>query len=147
MALTRTRITTAVPVFSVAECTNPFAPLNEPLAFSSFDFETKKEYGDFNLSTGTFTVNKAGMFQFTFTGLVYICNVGTPTHQFELMVDDQSESIAFVNLSGLEAFQPVVISALLQLKVGQKVSIIRVTGGLFEVPKTRCTCFSSSFFT
>ena len=146
MALTRTKVTAAVPVFSVVECTNPFAPLDEPLAFSSFDFATKNEYGDFDLTTGTFTVNKAGIFQFTFTALVYVSNI-SPTHQFELMVDDNSESIAFLNLAGLEAMQPVVISALLQLKVGQKVSIIRVSGGLFQVPKTRCTFFSSSFFT
>ncbi len=79
--------------------------------------------------------------------MVHISNNVSPTHQFELMVDGNSESIAFLNLAGLEAMQPVVISALLQLKVGQKVSINRVSGGLFQVPKTRCTCFSSSFFT
>ena len=159
----------AITIFSAVKCVNPFCPPPKrpkiaarkstggyaprhlvpfpgPLRFSLFECETKTEHGDFNLGTGTFTVNKAGMFQFTFTGLVHVSNI-SPTHQFELMVDGNSESIAFLNLAGLEAMQPVVISALLQLKVGQKVSIMRVSGGLFQVPKTRCTCFSSSFFT
>ena len=78
MALTGTKTTAAVSVFSVVECTNPIAPLDEPLAFSSFDFVTKKEYGDFNLTTGIFSVDKAGMFQFTFTGMVTFLTTSLP---------------------------------------------------------------------
>lgn len=98
-----TRSKAAVPVFSVVVCTNPLespndqskqaetapasSPIkNEPISFGTFEIETAKEYGDFNLKTGIFTVKKSGIFQFNFTGLTKITD-GNHIHRFDLSVD------------------------------------------------------------
>ena len=127
------------------ECTNPTASESESLTFASFEFETKKEYGDFDLKTGFFTVEKSGIFQFHFSGLADVSN-GSRTHDFELMVDGESKSMSFLNMTVAEGYQPISFSAFLQLMAGQKVSMNLFEGALYDNPKTRATRFSSVFF-
>jgi len=142
-ALTKRKSTIAVPVFSVVKCTNPSASINEPLSFASFEIETKKDYGDFDLKTGIFTVKKAGTFQLNFNGLSV---TESSRSQYELKVDGRRKSISYVKVTSKNGFQPVVLSALLQLSVDQKVSINHVLGGLYETSKTGYTRFSCLFF-
>jgi len=127
------------------ECTNPSPSEPESLTFATFEIETKKEYGEFDLKTGLFTVKKSGIFQFNFSGLADVSN-GSRTHDFELMVDGESKSMSFLNMTVAEGYQPVSLSAFLQLMPGQKVSMNLFEGALYDNPKTRATRFSSVFF-
>jgi len=160
--LNRSKIAATVPVFSVAVCTNPLespndqsrqaetaaasSPIrNETLSFGTFEIETAMEYGDFNLKTGIFTVKKSDIFQFNFTGLTKI-NYGSRLHCFHLSVDGKSKSKSLLSLGSSDGYQLIVISALLPLVTGQKVSIIRVEGDLYDAPNARATRFSCLFF-
>ena len=58
----------SIPVFSVKKCTNPNAVKDQSFAFSATDFMTESEHGDFELSTGIFSVKTPGVYQFQFTG-------------------------------------------------------------------------------
>jgi len=159
--LTRSKIAAAVPVFSVAVCTNPLespndqsrqaetaaasSPIkNETLSFGTFEIKTAKEYGDFNLKTGIFTVKKSGIFKFNLTGLAKIKD-GCRLHCFHLSVDRKSKSKSLLSLASSDGHQPIVISVLLPLVTGQKVSIIRVKGGLYDTPHAPITRFSCVF--
>lgn len=139
--------TTAVPVFSVKTCTNPAAERHQSLSFSSFDFDTRADYGDFDIQTGIFTIKTAGIFQFNFVGLVQIVTKELPTHQFELRVDGGTKAICFANSSSeTKGYQNVVISTFIELEVGQKVGMYLQAGKLHDAPNTCTTRFSSIFF-
>jgi len=127
------------------ECTNPLARADEALCFSSLEFETKKELGDFDLETGTFTVNKSGIFQFNFNGLVQLSK-SSEIHHVELRVDGVRKANTFMNSPLSDGFQPAIITALLQLVIGQKVSINIVSGDLYDSPTSRATRFSCVCF-
>ena len=144
-ALKETKTAAALPVFSVRECTKPQGPVNYSLAFASFEMETNKECGEFNLKAGIFTVKKAGFFQFNFSGLVRITE-SLRAHQFELNVDGVTKAACFVNLTVAEGVQQVVISSIQKLNIGQRVAITRVLGGLYDDPNIRTSLFSCLFF-
>ncbi len=143
--LAQTKNAVSVPVFSAVVCTNPSATMNESLSFTAFEIEAKKEYGDFDLKTGFFTVKKPGTFQFNFTGLAQMKG-RSRSHHLELLVDGFWKSMSFVNMESSDGYQPVVLSALQQLVTGQKVSVVIRHGELFDNLKTRATRFSCVFF-
>ncbi len=91
---------------------------------------TKAEYGEFNHNKRYFTVVTAGIYKFDFTGLVLRTN-GSCKHHFQLQVDGVVKSECQAN-SKLMELQRVSLSSVQQLNAGQKVSIIRVSGGLYE---------------
>jgi len=133
-----------VPVFSVKECTNPAGKAkNRMLGFSESDFGTNAEYGEFDRYNRFFTVMKPGIYKFDFTGFVLITNSSRKYH-FELQVDRVTNSVCRAN-SNLMELQQVSLSSLQQLEVGQQVSMIRVSGGLFEAPDVSPTTFSCKF--
>lgn len=137
--------TTVVPVFSVVGCTNPVGPKDETLCFSDSDIETKTKFGDVDLKTGIFTVYKPGNFQFNFIGLAYISD-DSRAHHLELMIDGRSKATSYLYVNSSEGCQQILFSALVQLVPGQKVSIIRASGALYDTPEARATRFSCVFY-
>ena len=111
------------------------------LGFSKFGFETNTEFGDYHLKKGVFTVKKAGMYQFKFTGLVKVTDSST-AYQFKLRIDGLTISVCCAD-STMKGLQQIALFARQYLHVGQKVVMIRVSGGLYEdhIP----TQFSSKF--
>ena len=80
----------AIPVFSVKKCINPSASKGQSFAYSSVDFKSDTEHGDFELSTGIFSVKTPGIYQFQFNGYIEKnLNESIPScnFQFELRVD------------------------------------------------------------
>ncbi len=144
-ALKETKTAAPFPVFSVRECTNPSGSKNDSLFFASFEMETKKEYGNFDLKTGIFTVKKSGIFQFNFTGIVKLTGT-VKVNQFDLTVDGSRKSLCFATSTASEGSQLVGISAILKLNIGQKVSMIRISGELYDAPGMRTSLFSCVFF-
>ncbi len=114
------------------------------LGFSKFYFETNSEYGEFHLYTGVFTVKKSGTYHFNFSGLVARMTESKRAYQFEFRVDDVTKSAYCAN-STTEGLQQVVLSVRQHLLVGQKVVMIRVSGGLYEAPNVSPTIFSCKF--
>jgi len=145
-ALSNKKSGTVFPVFSVSECTNANGLIrNQPLYFSSFEISTRKEYGEFDLKTGIFTVKKAGVFQFNFTGLAKK-TINSPHHHSELLVDGCRKAISILTSTVLNGCQPVFLLALLPLIIGQKVSINLVSGELCDAPDNRISRLSCLYF-
>ena len=119
--------------------------MKEAVHFASCTIETKTEYGDFDLKTGVFTVNKSGIFQLNFNGIAFLTE-SSPTCQFEMIVDGYRKSVSYLDLASSNGAEEVVLSALLQLEIGQKLSVIRISGGLCHPPDTRITRFSCVVF-
>jgi len=115
------------------------------LAFASYEIEPNKEYGDFDLKTGIFTVKKPGIFHFNFNGLANISK-GPRIHKVQLWVDGCVKSASYLNLTLSDGYQPVLLSALQQLVTGQKVSVSIIDGELFDGPQTEATRFTCVFF-
>lgn len=113
------------------------------LGFSKFGFETNSEFGDFYLKKGVFTIKKAGMYQFKFTGLVKVTDSST-AYQFKLRADGLTISLCCAD-STIEGLQHIVLFARQYLHVGQKVVMIRVSGGLYEARIVSPTQFSCKF--
>lgn len=123
-------------VFSVFKCTNPAAAAGQSFAYSSEGFiPNSKEYGDFDLSSGIFTVKKAGVYQFHFNSHVLMDNSGSRySRKFELRVNGSMKAIYHNEEypSGHQVYHPVIISALLRLKPDDKIGVFSVTGKLHE---------------
>jgi len=132
-----------VPVFSVTTI-NYAATNNQFIPFSTFDFGTKTEHGDFNLRNGIFTVKTAGIYQFHFSGHVHL---GRDTiwqetaHHFEIRVNDKARALAYTSMSGYHwgIILPVDLSAFMQLNSGDEVGVFRVKGSLLDFG-TRFSC-------
>ncbi len=121
-----------IPVFSAKGCTNPKASKNESFAYSITDFETKTEHGDFDLSTGIFTVKTNGLYHLQFTAHIET-NKRVNYHRYDLRVDGIYKAVSFTQTSSEnEQHQAIIISAYLPLKSGEKVGVFRVEGGLYE---------------
>ena len=95
----------SIPVFSVKKCTNPNAVKDQSFAFSATDFMTESEHGDFELSTGIFSVKTPGVYQFQFTGhvlstLILNQDIAVSNSRFELRVDGIMKAISYFS-SGL----------------------------------------------
>ena len=69
--------------------------------------EAKSHHGDFDLSTGIYTVKTAGNYLLNFNGLVDI-NAGSRRHQFDLIVNDKTVATSY-NDSDTLGYQPAVI--------------------------------------
>ena len=154
----------SIPVFSVKKCTNPSAVKDQSCAFSATDFMTESEHGDFELSTGIFSVKTPGVYQFQFTGhvlstLILNQDIAASNSRFELRVDGIMKAISYFS-SGLtmsspnprygantvtfssNVTQPVVLTALLPLKAGEKVGVYPISGTIQEAEPAYVTRFS-----
>jgi len=124
----------AIPVFSVMRCSNPKPAQRESISFTfvDLDIETNTEHGDFDLQTGIFSVKTTGIFDLKFTAHVQT-NKWTKTHRIDLRVDGVYKAVSYTQTSSdNEEHRPIIISAVLPLKCGEKVSIVLVEGGLYE---------------
>ncbi len=124
----------AIPVFSVMRCSNPKPAHWESIsfAFMDLDIETNIEHGDFDLQTGIFSVKKTGVYDLKFTAHVQT-NKWTKSHRIDLRVDGVYKAVSNTQTStDNEEHRPIIISAVLPLKCGEKVSIVLVEGGLHE---------------
>jgi len=149
----------AIPIFSVMQCSNAVDDFKKTfsLAYSAFDIRIKKEYGDFNLKTGLFTVSVPGVYQFNFNSHVKFFkpqygDKQCRSHKIELRVDGEPKAVSFGNRSYIQYTSdiyhlPVRISALLSLKLGETVDIFLSEGVLYECPPTFTTRFSAILFT
>jgi len=142
-------------VFSAKICTNPTATGGTSLGFSALDFNTLNEYGDFDLAKGIFTVKKPGIYQFSFNSHVYVgptqnvlsaSGKANYTRHFELRVDEAVKALYNTYLYPQNGvYNPVLISALLTLKSGEKVGVFSVSGPLHEDTTKYIARFSCIF--
>ena len=89
------------PVFSVKTNTNVDTRNNQLVPFSLPDFSTLSEHGDFDLTTGIFTVKTAGMYQLNFN--VLVCSscgevYCSGHHIFEFQVDGKRKGLLSYNI-------------------------------------------------
>lgn len=141
----------AIPIFSVLRVTDP---KNRSLAFTSFDIQMKKEFGEFDLKTGIFAVGISGIYQFNLNTNVKADRSSTdePHQEIELCVDGEPIVTSYCIMSRSycdidEIYcQPVRISALLSLKLGEKVGIYVASGNIVERPPYCVTRFSAVLF-
>jgi len=131
----------AVPIFSALQCSNgaKFYKDPLPLAYSAFDIMIKREYGDFSLQSGLFTVNIPGVYKFNFNAHVQIVRDAASSstsyiHRFELRVDGEPKATSYSThcRDTCDNFFPVRISALLSLKFGETVGVFICGGKLYE---------------
>ena len=124
------------------------------MAFTSFDIQIKKEFGEFDLKTGLFTVGISGIYQFNLNTNVKVAgsSADEATHQIELRVDGEPKvkshcimSRPYCDSDDVDC-QPVRISALLSLKLGEKVGIYAASGCIVERPPYYVTRFSAVLF-
>ncbi len=131
-------------VFSVKNCTNPTAAAGQSFGFSALDFKTPADYGTFNLAKGIFTVKMPGLYQLNFSSHVLVnINSGAYIRHYEMRVDGSVKALYSTYLypqSGV--YNPVLISALLPLKSGEKVGVFLVSGPLHEDATKYVTRFS-----
>lgn len=144
-------------VFSAKICTNPTATAGTTLGFSTLDFKTLTDYGHFDLAKGIFTVKTPGIYQFNFSSHIYyyvtnLMNSGRDNYMrhYELRVDGAVKAIYNTYLhpqNGVSngVYNPVLISALLPLKLGEKVGVFSVNGPLHEDATKYITRFSCVF--
>jgi len=131
------KTTNVVPVFSVRYAKG-YDPKNK---FYSLEFDTKTEHGDFDIKTGIFTVKTSGIYQFNFNGHAKMSTRNDRTHHFELRVNDKVKASFYISSkSEADGYQPVDLSALLNLNKGDSVGVFRVVGQLYEH-------YESNFFT
>ncbi len=141
----------AIPIFSVLKISDP---KNRSLSFTSFDIDIKKGYGEFDLKTGLFTVGISGIYQFNLNTNVKAAgsNADPATHQIEIRVDGEPKVTSYCVMSRSycdsdEVYcQPVRISTLLSLKLGEKVGIYAASGRIVERPPYCVTRFSAVLF-
>ncbi len=125
-------------------------PNKRSLTFTSFDIEIKKEYGEFDLKTGLFTVGMSGIYQFNLNTNMKAAgsSADEATHQIELRVDGEPKVTSYCIMSrscdnDYVYCQPVRISALLSLQLGEKVGIDSASGSIVERPPYCVTRFSA----
>ena len=99
------------------------------MGFSTFVMETKTEHGDFDLSSGIYTIKTAGVYKLDFHAHVDL-ETGSEVHHFNLNVNKNPVAVSY-NCGSNGSLQ-AVISALLPLKAGDEVGIFAVEGELFE---------------
>ena len=113
----------------------------------------KKEFGEFDLKTGIFTVGISGIYQFNLnTNLKADRSNPDEAHhvdqEMELCVDGKPIVTSYCIMSRSYCdndkiyCQPVRISALLSLKLGEKVGIYVASGNIVEHPPYCVTRFS-----
>lgn len=115
-------------------CINSTAAANKSFGYSTVDFDTETEFGDLDLTTGIFTVEQPGLYQVNFNSNVYMTS-GSFQRSFEMRLNGVSHARynnQVYDSSGYGVYQPVNISALLPLKVGDKVGVFAISGNLHE---------------
>ena len=127
-----------MPVFSVENCSNPEAAENDFLGFSTFAMQAKTQHGNFDLPSGIFTVETAGIsalaYQLNFNAHVQIAtNDNLTWRQFDLQINGKTVAISY-NQSASESYHPAVISALLPLDAGDKVGIFAYIASSVKAP-------------
>lgn len=136
-------------VFSAKNCINPTGAAGQSFGFSTVDFKTRADYGTFNLAKGIFTVKMPGLYQFSFSSHVYVnTSSGRETYvrQYELQVDGAVKALYHTYMYPQNGVHnPVLISALLPLKSGEKVGVFSVSGSLHEDATKYITRFSCVF--
>ena len=134
LARSNGKLATCVLVFSVEKCTNPAAVKGQSFGYSTFLIDANINHVDFDLPSGTFTVKTAGNFQMDFNALVSLSTRKKP-HRFDLKINGETKAVS-VNHSSSEtrdlAYQPVVISALVSLKIGEVAGIYASEGKLYQ---------------
>lgn len=80
----------------------------------------------FNTKTGTFTVPKNGVYAFSFQGLRYNCASGDL--RVKLLVNGSPLLTSFASPNGVS----VGLFSVLSLKYGDKVSVLRDSGTLYD---------------
>ena len=121
-----------MPLFSGVKCINPEAEEGQYFGYSTLEFETKSEHGTFDLSTGSFTVKTAGIYQFNFSGFVKT-DKDNQTHCFAIKVGEAVKSCFYAHSASVkQEFQTVSLSALFPLKVGERVSVDLSEGKLYQ---------------
>lgn len=188
LAMPRKKNAYGITVFSVKKCLNPIIPLPSTivpvpmsrtarkssggkcgrplfpglLGFSAHQSLTKKEHGDFHLSTGTFTVKTPGIYLFHFSGFK---NDRHDNGYVELKIDSSTTIAKSVNTDAVEHLReteflpsdavehlketecvPVFVSALLSVKAGDKISAHAVRMRLRDAPPTYTTRYFGILF-
>ena len=145
----------AVPVLSILQCTNPSAILDESLGYATHEIEMKVKHGDFDLKTGLFTVSLPGIYQFFFSSNVELFHylIHGVTQEVELRVDGIPKATSycvmdrpFCGLVGYVPCRPIRLSCLLSLKCGEIVGVYVTRGNLTEDPPIFTTRFSGLLF-
>ncbi len=128
------------------------------LSFDDYELETVKEHGDFDDLTKTFTVKTSGLYLLHFSGYY---DAIRPSYNYtydsgasvELMIADPETPFAecinsyAVRSSKLIEYPPVVVSALLPLKAGDKIDAFTNTTRLYQSEDhTYTTRFSGILF-
>ena len=151
----------SIPVFAVKKCTNPNAVKDQSYAYAATDLKTETEHGEFNLSTGIFSVKTPGVYQFQFNSnmITTLSQAATACNrQFELRVDGIVRASSYTNsaltMSSSSGYgantvtfnstvsQPVALTALLPLKNGEKVGVYPISGTIQEAEPAYVTRFS-----
>ena len=149
------------PKIAARKSTGGFAPritpFPGPLSFALFECETAKEHGDFNLRNGVFTVKTSGLYLLHFSGYYekygFSYDAGTGVHLNKYRADGSFITTIATSIgsgqfrrSKLIEYPPVVVTALLPLKAGDKIVAFTNTARLHETPPTYTTRFSGILF-
>jgi len=133
-------------------------PFPGPLSFALFECETAKEHGDFNLRNGVFTVKTSGLYLLHFSGYYeksgfsYNPDTGVKLNKYQAdgsFVTTIATSIGSpgeVRRSNLIEYPPVVVTALLPLKAGDKIVAFTSTARLHDAPPAYTTRFTGILF-
>lgn len=134
-------------VFSAKNCINPTAATGHSFGFSTVDFKTRADYGTFDLAKGIFTVKMPGLYQLNFSSHALVnVNSGAYIQNYEMRVDGTVKALYHTYMYPQHGvYNPVLISALLPLKSGEKVGVFSVSGSLHEDATKYITCFSCVF--
>ena len=180
LAMPRKKNEYGITVFSVKKCLNPISPLPSTivpvpmsrtarkssggcgprlfpglLGFSAHQSLTKKEHGDFHLSTGTFTVKTPGIYLFHFSGFKNygtICEYDRHDNGYvELKIDSSTTIAKSVNTDAVEHLKeieglPVFVSAPLSVKAGDQISAHAIRMRLHDAPPRYTTRYFGILF-
>ncbi len=136
-------------------------PFPVPISFSLFECETKVEHGDFILEKGEFTVKTSGLYLLHLSGYykcgIFPCNYSdcVKLNKYHQADDDDVFTTIAASIESVEVrrkanflteFPPVVVTALLPLKAGEKIVAFRDEVRLHEAPPTYTTRYKISQF-
>jgi len=127
------------------------------LGFSSYESQSNQEHVDVHLPSGTFTIKTSGLYLLHFSG--YYDKISALRHQqkssrltasVELKIDSSISIAKSADLKSkyteyLPVLVPIVVSALLPLKAGDKISAF-ANKMLHEAPPMFTTRFSGILF-
>ena len=125
--------TNVVPVFSV-KGNSGSATKNQYLQFSSSEFNTETKHGNFDVTSGLFTVKTAGIYQLNFNGHVRLWYIRT--HHFELQVNGKRKAMSYTSSYSSEGYHQIDLSALLYLYIGDMVGVFQIEGQLHGEPES-----------